>query len=384
MENEQQNQNDVTANYGTSPNVPNPPADHKAAAKQSGVPKRGGAFQPSFTPHRTTGTQETANAPVAATAQEPKKKDAAAPKVVEFTFFTVTLPFDKSFEQLRLLLVLIVIFPLTIFAFFPQLENICYAWWNQVDYSHGFLVVPLTVFFLYLRFDTYPGTSRKLSWIGLFPILISCAMRFYGSSQYMDAVEEWAIFPWVLGVVWFFYGTRAFIWALPSLCFLLFMFQLPYRFDALMKNHLQQIAAQFAAILLQLAGEAAIPIKNTIRLSTMELGVEAACSGIRFLISVFAIAFATILLMRRPWWQNIIVLLVAAPLALFVNAARITLTGLLLVDFPGFVQSITPENRSPSAVADEFSGYVMIAVALVIFFGFIFYLGKVFRRVEIS
>jgi exosortase/archaeosortase family protein len=161
------------------------------------------------------------------------------------------------------------------------------------------------------------------------------------------------------------------------------MFQLPWSFEVLLRHHLQQFAAQFAAVLLQIAGETAIPIKNTIRLSTMELAVEQACSGIRFLISIFAISFATILLTKKPWWQNIAILGIAIPIALFVNAARIATTGILLLNFEEFVKSITPENRNPAVVADEIAGIFMIFVAFGIFIAFVFYLSKVFRKVEI-
>jgi exosortase len=273
--------------------------------------------------------------------------------------------------------------PLSIFAYLPALREIVYAWYTQLDYGHGFFVLPLVVLFLYLRLDTYPGTRYRLTWIGLFPILICGIMRFYAANQYMDTLDQWSLLFWILGIVWFFYGNRVFFWALPSLLFLVFIFQLPWSFEVLLRNHLQQFAAQFAAVLLQIVGEPAIPIKNTIRLSTMELAVEQACSGIRFLISIFAISFATILLIKKPWWQNIAILGIAIPIALFVNAARIATTGILLLDFDGFIKSITPENRNPAVIADEIAGIFMIFVAFGIFIAFVFYLGKVFRKVEI-
>jgi exosortase/archaeosortase family protein len=161
------------------------------------------------------------------------------------------------------------------------------------------------------------------------------------------------------------------------------MFQLPWRIDVLMKNHLQYFAAHFAAAILQTLGETAVPIKNTIRLSTMELGVEAACSGLRFLMSVFAIAFATALLLRRPWWQNIVIFVIAAPLALFVNAVRIAITGILLVHHHDMVARWTAEGQSVGVVADSIAGKIAIALALGLFALFVWYLGKVFKRVEI-
>jgi len=290
---------------------------------------------------------------------------------------------DAPFERVRLLILAVIMAPLCVWASYPSWGSMVHEWYYTDDYSHGFIVIPATLLFLYLRLETYPGTRYKLDWVGLFPILVYGALRYFAGIQYMAALDAIAIWFWILGVVWFFYGWRVFLWALPSLCFLVFMFQLPYTVDVLMRGKLQLFAAHFAAMLMQMIGMAAIPITNTIRLSTMELGVEAACSGLRFLMSVFAIAFATVLLMRRPWWQNILILAIAAPLALFVNAMRIAITGVLLEYHYDRVVAWTAEGQSVSEAADGFAGKVTIFLALGLFALFVWYLGKVFRRVEI-
>jgi exosortase len=207
-------------------------------------------------------------------------------------------------------------------------------------------------------------------------------MRVIASRYYMDALEESSLFFWTLGTIWLLYGTRAFLWALPSLCFLIFMFQLPFSIDVLMKHHLQLYAARFAAVLLQILGEPAIAINNIIRVKSEVLNVEAACSGIRFLISVFAIASAAVLLMRKPWWQNLIVMLIAAPLAMFINASRIAMTGILLLHHRDFLSQFVAKERI-NVFADEIAGYTMIIVVAVIFLLFLIYMDKVFKRVNI-
>lgn len=340
------------------------------------------AFSADYVPKREFSTKRTIKKTGASSdpqvAPEPKNKP-VPPK----SFWYFKAPVNASFEKLRFGALLAVFIPLTLYAFWPSWESIFHAWSTQLDYGHGFFVIPLVALFLYLRWDDYPGTYPKLTWIGLLPILVCFIMRFNAASKYMDTLDQWAILLWILGVVWFFYGSRVFLWALPSLSYLVFMFQLPWRYEVYMRHHLQQFAAQAAAVLLQMLGQPAIAIKNTIRLSTEELAVETACSGIRFLISILAIAFAAILLMRRSWWQNILVILIAPPLALFVNAARIAMTGILIVNFPGFLQSITPQGQSSSVFADEIAGITMIFVAIAIFFTFLWYLGRVFRKVEI-
>ena len=292
-------------------------------------------------------------------------------------------PIDGPFEFARLFLLAVILVPLCIWASFPAWESMVYEWYHTDDYSHGFLVIPATLVFLYLRLETYPGTRYNVDWVGLFPILLYGVAKIFAGLRYITPLDAYAIWFWILGVVWFFYGWRVFLWALPSLCFLVFMFQLPWGIDVMMKNRLQLFAAQFAATLLQIVGVTAVPIKNTIRLSTMELGVEEACSGLRFLVSVFAIAFAAMLLLRRPWWQNILILAVAAPLALFVNAVRIAITGVLLENYYDMAAKWTAEGASVGATCDVFAGKIAIVLALSLFALFVWYLGKVFRRVEI-
>ncbi|MGL6195038.1 MAG: exosortase/archaeosortase family protein [Thermoguttaceae bacterium] len=290
---------------------------------------------------------------------------------------------DAAYEKLRLIFVGILIVPVLYLSYFTAVGDIVTTWWRVQDYTHGFVIIPLVVYFLWIRFDTYPGTEKKLCWLGLLPMLFSCCARYFGSLLYMDAVEQWSILFWILGVVWFFYGTKVFIWALPSLSFLCFMFPLPYSYEVRMRQELQLIAAKFAAFILQVLGQPAVNIRTTIYMGTNAIGVEGACSGIRFLISFYAIAIGTILLLRRPWYQNLILLLAVFPIALFVNACRISLTAIMIMYFSTWLQSIAKVNQSVGAVADKISGYVTIGFAFVVFAIFMFYLTRVFRKVNV-
>ena len=393
----------MTENQTNQPAPPEP--DKDAGQRVSGSPRRRGRFASDGAASRRAasaasrfGTSEPvppaeppavppvvsqrfeADAGVPAEPVKPKPpKSPATPGYVR----PARLPVDAPFEQLRLFVMAVVFVPLCVWASFPAWNSMVYTWYVSDDYSHGFLVIPATLLFLYLRRETYPGTRYKLDWVGLAPILLYAILRIFGGIRYMEILDQVAIWFWILSIVWFFYGRQVFLWALPSLCFLVFMFQLPYTIDVFAKNYLQQFAAQFAAAILQTVGETAVPIRNTIWLSTLELGVEDACSGLRFLMSVFAIAFAAVLLLQRPWWQNILILAIAAPLALFVNAVRIAITGYLLVHYYETVAAWTAEGKSVSSVADGFAGKIAIVLALGSFALFVWYLGKVFRRVEI-
>ncbi len=290
---------------------------------------------------------------------------------------------DPAYEKVRLILLVILMIPVLGFAYLPSIEEIVKTWYRVQDYSHGFLIIPLVIYFLWIRFDTYPGTQKTLGWLGLIPILLSCGARYFASLQFMDAVEQWSIFLWILGVVWLLYGNRVFLWALPSMSFLILMFPVPYTLETKMRQELQGVAARFAVFLLQAIGQPAVNIGTTIRLGLLEIGVEAACSGIRFLISFFALAIGTVLLLRRPWWQNILVLFGVVPSALFVNASRIVMTSLLIKYCTPTLERFSKEGQAVGVAADKFAGYLAIGLAFVLFALFIFYLTRLFRKVNL-
>ena len=201
------------------------------------------------------------------------------------------LPFDAQYEQRRLV-VLVCLLLFTLWAYWPAITGLVRTWTVFVDYSHAFFVLPLTLFFLWGRRDTYPGTGKRFAWLGLAPILLSMTMRWHATNYDEESIENWSILFWVLGMVWFLYGTRTFRWALPSLLFLCFLFPLPYRFEVEFRQFLQEYASLFGTMLLQLVGEPAVQIQNTIQVGDTVVSVAAACSGLRFLISFFALAHA--------------------------------------------------------------------------------------------
>ena len=52
-------------------------------------------------------------------------------------------------------------------AYWPTFLELVAAWERSPDYSHGYLVVPLALFFLWVRRDEYPGVSAPRGWPGV-------------------------------------------------------------------------------------------------------------------------------------------------------------------------------------------------------------------------
>src|SRR4030042_5600683 len=93
-------------------------------------------------------------------------------------------------------------------AYWPTLVELVGAWNREPDYSHGFFVVPLALFFLWARRDSFPGPAAHMAWPGLILIAASIGVRMLAARFFIDAVDGWSILFWVAGVVWLFGGWR--------------------------------------------------------------------------------------------------------------------------------------------------------------------------------
>ena len=51
----------------------------------------------------------------------------------------------------------------------------------------------------------------------------------------------------------------------------------------------------------------------TIHLGEHQLEVEQACSGLRIFMGIVALAFAYVIIVRRPWWEKALLLVQPGP-----------------------------------------------------------------------
>ena len=259
-------------------------------------------------------------------------------------------------------------------AYWPTLVKLVETWETVPDYSHGYLVAPFALLFLWVRRDLFPGVSGKVAWLGFVPILLSIGLRYVGAQWYLGSIDAWSLILWTAGVVWILGGWRVFWWALPSIVFLFFMIPLPWRYERLLSVPLQRIATQASCWVLQFLGEPALASGNTIIIGEQKLDVAVACAGLRIFIGVIALAYIYAVLCRRSWWERGILLLIAPVIAVVANVARIVVTGLLY-------------QHADSDAAQHFyhdtAGWAMIVLAAVLYALVLFYLTIVVREAEI-
>jgi exosortase len=261
-----------------------------------------------------------------------------------------------------------------LWAYWPTLVEIVGQWIDQPDYSHGFLVLPLALFFLWTKRATFPTEAVRPSVYGAAILLVACGLRYVAAALFLGPLDGWTIPVWVAGAVWLLFGWRVLLWSLPSIVFLWFMVPIPFTAESWLSVPLQAVATKLSTACLVMLGLPALSEGNTIWIGDHQMFIEEACSGLRIFVGIFALAFAFALFSSWSWWQKGLAIVAALPIAIVANVTRIVATGLLY--------QMASSNAAKHFMHD-LSGLVMIPFAAVLFWMFLVYLERLFPKVEV-
>jgi exosortase len=239
------------------------------------------------------------------------------------------------------------------YSYWPGLLN-AQASWSNPQYSHGW-IVPLFSAGLLFWWRRPVGTvtlSARLA--GLALLIASFALRLFAARYRIVTIDMYTFVPALLGVFLMAGGWGMFRWAWAPVAFLIFMYPLPDEATRYLLGPLQTLATIVSTYALQTLGLDAYREGNQIVLGEMHLGVVDACSGLRMLTIFIALSVALVLLGERDWWENLAILASAIPIALIVNAVRITVTGVMY----------TVNAEIAEKIFHDWAGYFMMPMAL--------------------
>jgi exosortase len=239
-------------------------------------------------------------------------------------------------------------------VYWPTLLSLGDRWWNDSQYSHGYLVPLFAGFLLWLRRERLPAAWTP-SWWGLPLLLAALALRFAGTYLYLDWLGAISLVPCVTAVFLLAGGLPALRWAWPSVLYLIFMVPLPFQVEVALAHPLQRVATLASTYALQTLGFLAFAEGNVIRMGEVRIGVVEACSGLSMLVIFFALATAVVLIVRRPWYEKAIIFVSAVPIAIVANVLRITVTGVL---------HKTVGSHLANLVFHDLAGWLMMPLAL--------------------
>lgn len=236
------------------------------------------------------------------------------------------------------------------------LSSLARQWASDDNYSHGFFVVPLAVYFAWERRRALRDAPSRPSVVGLIAVAASLVVLLAGLLGAELFLTRISLIGVLAGIVLFVWGRDHLrILTLP-LAFLILMIPLPAIIFNQIAFPLQLLASRAGELALSVAGIPVLREGNVLQLPSRTLEVAEACSGIRSLVSLLTLAIVLGYFTERRMGARVLIALAAIPIAILANAARVAGTG------------FASELVSPSAAEGffhTFSGWLMFVVAFV-------------------
>ena len=209
------------------------------------------------------------------------------------------------------------------------LRDLAWQWWDDPNYTHGFLVPLFSGFLVWQRRNQLAALPPRGSWIGLPVLLAGVGALLLGDLAAENFLIRSSLIVVLAGLVLFHLGRDSFrVLAFPLL-FLFFMIPLPATVFYAVAFPLQNLAARNAAWTLDHLGVPVLLDGNVIHLTRLSLGVAEACSGIRSLITLLSAAVAWAALTIPGIWGMVAFVAAVVPITIIANAGRVVMTGLI-------------------------------------------------------
>jgi exosortase len=230
-------------------------------------------------------------------------------------------------------------------------------WYHDDNYSHGFLIVPLALYFVWERREKLRNIPVAPSAFGLVVVVGSVAVLIAGILGSELFLTRISILGTLVGIL-LFLGGWGFLRALAfPLAFLVLMIPIPAIIFNRIAFPLQLLASQFGESAMGLANVPVLREGNVLILANTTLEVAEACSGIRSLVSLLTLAIVLGYFSDPRGWVRTLVAVSSIPVAIVTNGVRVAGTGIAAHQFGA---------AAAEGFFHEFSGWLVFVSAFVL------------------
>jgi exosortase len=248
-------------------------------------------------------------------------------------------------------------------------EDLVYDWSGDDNYSHGFLIIPIALYFVWERRQKLFETPAEPNRFGLIIVLASLGMLAVGLLGFEFYLTRLSMLGVLAGTVLFLLGWPHLRILFFPIAFLLLMIPIPAIIFNQIAFPLQLLASRFGEMILMAAGIPVLREGNVINLANTSLEVAEACSGIRSLVSLLTLGIVYGYMAEASKWMRTTLALATIPIAILVNALRVSGTG-LAASYYG------PEVAE--GFFHSFSGWMMFLAAFAVLFIFHYLVRRAF------
>ena len=198
-------------------------------------------------------------------------------------------------------------------------------WWRDDNYSHGFLVVPVSIYVIH-RSRSELHWPAQSSGLGIAMIVAGSIGLILGIAASEFFVTRMSLILQITGIGLAHFGRANFRKVWFAFFFLLFMVPVPSVIYYQATLPMQLLSSKVTTFLLQVIGVPAIRQGNIIHLPDYSLEVIEACSGLRSLVALLALGSLYSWHYMESRSRAVILTLAMIPIAMTANVFRIFVT----------------------------------------------------------
>jgi exosortase len=239
-------------------------------------------------------------------------------------------------------------------TYWGVLVELVRAWSTDDNYSHGFFIVPLALYFAWERRRALAAAPIQPAWSGLLVVAGSLTLLIgglLGAELFLSRVSVIGV---LAGALLFLFGWRVLRLLVFPLAFLLLMVPLPAIIFNKIAFPLQLLASNVGESTINAMNIPILREGNVLILANATLEVAEACSGIRSLVSLFTLGLVFGYFVDPRPWVRAVIALSAVPVAIIANGLRVASAGVAAHNYG---------RAGVEGIFHEFSGWVVFVLA---------------------
>ncbi|MFH1892117.1 MAG: exosortase/archaeosortase family protein [Candidatus Zixiibacteriota bacterium] len=234
---------------------------------------------------------------------------------------------SKSKTNIRIDPKILFLVMLVILIYLPVLADLVLDWYEDPNYSHGFLIIPVAIWFVWRQREELASTPISTNMWGFVGVLVSLAIFIVGTAgaEYFSVRFSFVLL--LASLALYLLGTQIFrkIWF--AFFFMLFMIPIPYVIYYSLTFPMQLFASKIASFALGFIGLPLVRLGNVLHIpGGQALEVAEACSGLRSIVSLLALGALLAYFTQETRIKALILFASTVPIAILGNVVRITFT----------------------------------------------------------
>lgn len=219
---------------------------------------------------------------------------------------------------------------LLIVAFWGGIEELFIRWEKQEEYSHGYMLPLIALYFIWQKKNIIIQSEFSPSWWGVGIILMALIVFIVGEVSALFILTQYSLIAVLVGLALAIMGWPAIKPVLVPILLLVFAIPLPYFLEASLSANLQLLSSKLGVYFIRWCQIPVFLEGNVIDLGIYKLQVVEACSGLRYLFPLLSLGFICAYLFDAAFWKRLLLVLSTIPITILMNSFRIGMIGVLV------------------------------------------------------